>query len=464
MEVRGAIIPSRTSAGVSGELLILTALLLCFTATSASAGTIVVCASGDCVEAGGHATIQAGVDAASPGDTIQVGPGTYAENVIIRKALKVIGDGVVPGTLDLDSHLEPPAIVDGGQNGSVFQVSCSSCQVNLKNLRIQNGVAQDGGGVYSANANLQLRKVLLEQNEASGRGGGVYSTGPLLVLNSEVHSNRAYFGGGLHSQADITVKNSKIGTNFGTHGGGIYVVAGRSLTFTKGRVFGNYSPEGPGGISMTANSTVTLEDVSFLGNGGRGAGAMTANGSLNITNCTFKGNFTGDDGPVEQRYAGAIRFLGTATATITNTTIFHNRGTRTGGLYVLPGASVTLGNTILAGNEALGGLPGLLCPADTNPDAPDGPECDDCRLQSSARITSAGYNLAGDGSCALDAPSDLNDVDPKLPDPEGGEGYWHFPLLPGSPAIDSGSCVTTADALGTARPAGGGCDRGATEQ
>ncbi|MFN7037371.1 MAG: hypothetical protein ACK4SN_13520, partial [Bellilinea sp.] len=50
-----------------------------------SAATITVCSSG-C----DHTTIQAAVNAAGEGDVILVGPGTYEENIIIDKNIKLI--------------------------------------------------------------------------------------------------------------------------------------------------------------------------------------------------------------------------------------------------------------------------------------------------------------------------------------------------------------------------------------
>jgi hypothetical protein len=64
------------------------AVLLAETCSSAGAATL-------CVNPGGtggcYATIAAAVAAANPGDTIQVGPGKYFEDVVIGQPLSLIG-------------------------------------------------------------------------------------------------------------------------------------------------------------------------------------------------------------------------------------------------------------------------------------------------------------------------------------------------------------------------------------
>jgi hypothetical protein len=58
-----------------------------------------------------HATIQAAVDAASPGDTIEVAPGRYIENVLVTKRLDLVGTGGPALT-----------IIDGGGIGDVLTI------------------------------------------------------------------------------------------------------------------------------------------------------------------------------------------------------------------------------------------------------------------------------------------------------------------------------------------------------
>lgn len=87
-------------------------------------------------------------------------------------------------------------------------------------------------------------------------------------------------------------------------------------------------------------------------------------------------------------------------------------------------------------------------------------------------MTSRGYNLDSDGSCALGADGDLSGVDPLLASLRNYTGFTPTrALLPGSPAIDAGrntGCPDT-DQRGANRPRDGEgdgfavCDIGAVE-
>ena len=88
---------------------------------------------------------------------------------------------------------------------------------------------------------------------------------------------------------------------------------------------------------------------------------------------------------------------------------------------------------------------------------------DDC----AGGMTSLGYNIASDASCALGGTGDLNSTNPLIgPLANNGGPTQTHALLSGSPAIDLvplSSRTVSTDQRGIARPQGAACDSGAYE-
>jgi hypothetical protein len=211
---------------------------------------------------------------------------------------------------------------------------------------------------------------------------------------------------------------------------------------------------GGGGLGMigsnlnVADSTIT-DNVGF-GAGGGGIGSFAS--TFRIENSTISHNtsFSGYGG------GGIINFAAGATSTISSSTIFENqndsgRGDAIADAFSGPGTMVVK-NSVLA--------------------SPTRGVSDDCYAAPGV-VVSQGHNIAGDGTCFLTGPGDMNSTNPLLgPLANNGGNTLTHALLNGSPAIDAipladctniGGVPIVTDQRGVARPQGSRCDIGAYE-
>ncbi len=148
-----------------------------------------------------YQTIQAGIDAASSGDTVLVHPGTYDENLYINQNNLTVGSlALTTGNLD---YVEE-TIIDGGQRGPVVLIYGGNGNT-LLGFTIQNGAVGYQWNNY-------------------GYGGGVsgFSTSELLLKDLVVQNNSAFYGGGIGIfQWSATIRNVLVINNRAVYGGGI---------------------------------------------------------------------------------------------------------------------------------------------------------------------------------------------------------------------------------------------------
>jgi len=267
---------------------------------------------------------------------------------------------------------------------------------------------ENGGGILN-DGNLTLRNCVVIDNatgdggdatefdgQRAGYGGGIYSTDSLTLLGCLVTENTTGEGGngGVDGLGD-----GKDGDN-GGFGGGIYFGGGGMLTIRNSTIADNVTGDGGigndrggrggrgGGLMANGSATVVIEDSTISGNrtgaggtstahegndggnGGRGGGLYLNSASLDvtITNSTISGNETGAGGigGVVNAFGnggdgGGIYVDGPAVR-LEHVTITANRcgqfdqgvpgpsGTG-GGIYQALNATVTVRNTVVAGNE-----------------------------------------------------------------------------------------------------------------
>ena len=228
-------------------------------------------------------SIQAAINAAHPGDTILISPGTYTESLSLTKPVSLTG--VSSATV----------VINGGHLQRAIDVTGTTINhsVIISGLTVANGLATpDGQSGCKCGGGIRLR--------------GLAS--PLIVNVILTHNTSPGDGGGISADygSDLVLNNVQVLNNYsGRRGGGVY--AGGTVDLIGGLFVsntacsaGDYSciPGGGGGLyaETTANITGTqfIDNRTYGPNGG-GGGGVAANGLISITDASFINNFAGGD-------------------------------------------------------------------------------------------------------------------------------------------------------------------------
>ncbi|MCA9020877.1 MAG: hypothetical protein KDA74_12085, partial [Planctomycetaceae bacterium] len=260
------------------------------------------------------------------------------------------------------------------------------------------------------------------------------SSGTVIQTSNPIGALNACFIGLVSGTYYVSIEGTGEGDVLGT-GYSDYGSLGQYTVLVTGQ---------PPTVDVVGNVTISNSTISNNFAGTRGGGLLNQD-TVDISNVTFSGNEAGKQG-------GAIH--NTGGMTINNTTIYDNFTEGTGGgIYsVDASASVSVKNTIVAGNNALVSGYDLA-----------------------GTFTSQGYNLIGSGGTSTGFIDGFNGdivgtnsqrVDPALSvlQDNGGPTLTHA-LLTGSRAIDAGDNTdgVSVDQRGATRPTDTTSDIGAFE-
>ena len=185
-------------------------------------------------------SIQSAIDSASPGSTIFVGPGTYKENLIVYKPLKIIGSG--EATIISDNPNPSTRLSDWHQK-----------------IRDLLGLTDTAGYVPK-----EAPGFFVMGNVPPANGGAPFTSSmPSSIENFVITGSVS--GGGIFIDVDVsylTVKNNIIKGNQGIYGGGIVIGSpgiasgsnNRNITITDNTIIKNSGVTGGGGISIYRGS------------------------------------------------------------------------------------------------------------------------------------------------------------------------------------------------------------------
>jgi Bacterial Ig-like domain (group 3) len=333
---------------------------------ASGAAQAAVCSVTDVQTSGTFTDLQAAINAANPGDTLDV-TGHCTGNFIVNKDLTLQGEG--------------SAVLDGGGTGTTIDIG--SGNVSLHALTVTGGVSTVGGGVLVNNSASQitLTGVTVNGNSASGdtfaSGGGIYvAAGTLTVVDSTVSGNSA------------TVTSTSGGGDF-VSGGGVTNLG--SVTLINSTISGN-TVSGPAGVPGTTE-------------GGGIDGAFSATASI-LSGNTMSGLTSGRgpdcDAPIT---SGGYNLIGNTSGCGPGfVATDHNVNPKLDSLKNNGGPTQTMG--LLPGSPAIGAIPlsAGACVAGSATDQrgvarPQGKGCDIGAVEKGLTLTTAGSspNPAGIG-------------------------------------------------------------------
>ncbi|MGI8854284.1 MAG: choice-of-anchor Q domain-containing protein [Thermomicrobiales bacterium] len=409
-------------------------------------------------------TLRDALNAAASGDTVSLPPGNVNVYVLVltNGSLTIAKDVTIQGGGLLT--------VDGGGAVPVFTVS-GGVTVSIGGLIIENGNAGNGvGGGIDNLGTLTVTQSVLQNNSApNGSGGGISNGGALTLTDCIIRNNLAGVSGGgiadgvfLDSATSLTITGSTISGNTASMaGGGIFTQFSGAVTIAASTIQGNHATIGGGlasGYHFSGNSAlgsiVTISGSTVRDNQATNTGGgIYSNNRLALTDATISGNHADGNG------GGLFNepFFNQPNATLTATTVSNNTvntgGSSGGGIHNASGATVTLTDSLVAGNIATGSA--------TAPDLANA-------------VASGGHNLIGVGTGSTGIIDSMNGdrvgtatapINPQLtPLTDNGGPTATHALLPNSPAIEAGGqCPGGVAQDQRGQPRVGACDIGAYE-
>ncbi|MBD3348443.1 MAG: T9SS type A sorting domain-containing protein [Candidatus Eisenbacteria bacterium] len=271
---------TRTARGLLGPGV--AAAVVALVTSHAAAVTLTVGPFGD------YDSIQEGLDAAAPGDTVAVSFGTYSgtQNTNLDFGGKAV-------TLRSESGPSSTAIDCQNAARAFTFTSGEDTTSVVRGFSILNGHDDnDGGAVYCLGSSPLFADCVFEGNSSGtpgsgGRGGAVYAEQSHIVVEGCLfRDNTGDDGAGMFTRySTASIRNSRFLDNVATHGGGGLRILSDGGTITGCTFAGNTAPVYGGGVYFCYSSPVFRNCTLAYNAASQGGGAYGYDATPTFTNC-----------------------------------------------------------------------------------------------------------------------------------------------------------------------------------
>jgi hypothetical protein len=255
--------------------------------------------------------IQSAINAAQPGDTVWVAPGTYQEWMIQMKS------GV-----RLIAQAEDPAltVIDAMGRDAVMHCEDLEADTSVEGFTLKGGAAQalppsraggdrdweSGGGMHCKNSKLLIRNCIFRNNQARFGGGLACDWSPVTVEDCLFLDNESFEQGGGVDCYDCAPRflRCRFAGNVAAGRGGALGGYRSSVTMEQCEFTGNSAGQAGegigGGVSLLGSAGAMFSECRFVDNhcGHQGGGFGTYGGSHTFFSCSFEGNSAAEGGGV----------------------------------------------------------------------------------------------------------------------------------------------------------------------
>ena len=221
-----------------------------------------------------YPTIQAGIDAAEPGDTVIIAEDVYTGvgnrdldfggKVITVRSTDPNDPAVVAGTvIDCENSGRGFYFQSGETSSSIVAgltiangyadygggIRCVGSSPTIRNCILSDNSAEDGGGMENESSSATVTSCIFTGNNATfGSGGGMcnYYCAGLKIANCIFSGNSAWWGGAIaDGNSSPVIINCTFNGNSADTGGGIANYFGANPTITNCILWGDSATSGP---------------------------------------------------------------------------------------------------------------------------------------------------------------------------------------------------------------------------